>query len=153
MAGVDVGVKGGLITGGLGRPGCNGMITMAPFHLACFVRKRKGVSGGVIPLEPGEIQDFYQPIDPETFGKTESEGEFVDPKVYGKQKVLIKVTSEYFKGEKEFLVNEGRAKFIIKVVSFANTTISKMSIRVSNIKQIATRATITIKNMKWKRKS
>ncbi len=63
---IDVGIKGGIITGGLGRPACKGMITMLPFQLACFILPVPASHvGGSIPLHPGEIQNFYQPNDPQ----------------------------------------------------------------------------------------
>lgn len=150
---IDVGLKGGLVTFGLGRPACQGMITMMPFQLACFLPAPPpppppvpGVSGGTIPLEPGEIHDFYQPV------AIDNEGNFVDPKVYGKKHVIIRVKSEFFEGEREFLVPTKRVKSIVKAVNIVNTTISRMKVSVSNLKQLAIRATVTIKNLKWKRK-
>lgn len=151
---VDVGIKGGLITYGLGRPACKGIITMSPFQLACFIKvvKPPSTPGGSIPLAPGEIHGFYKPVDPDSFGKLPTEGEFVDPKVYGKRKVLIKITSEYFKGEKEYLVPINRVKVIVKVINIVNKTITHLRVGITNFKQLATKAKIIIKNLKWKRK-
>ena len=149
---IDVGLKGGLVTFGLGRPACQGMITMMPFQLACFLPAPPpppppvpGVSGGTIPLEPGEIHDFYQPVD------LDSEGTFVDPSVYGKKHVVIRVKSEFFEGEKEFLVSTERVKGVVKAVNIINTTITKIRAAVQNLKQYAIKATITVKNLKRKR--
>ena len=126
---VDIGLKGGLLTGGLGRPACQGIITMLPFQLGCFkfvppppppppvIPPSPPGEGGVIPLAPGEIHDFYQPVDGEGL-----EGTLADPSVYGKRMVRILVTSRFFEGEKEFMVSEKRGKYIIKAVNIINNT-------------------------------
>ena len=147
---INVGLKGGLITYGLGRPACQSLITMSPFQLACFVPAPPPVppkidSGGSIPLEPGEIQDFYQPID------LDNEGNFVDPSVYGKKHVVIRIKSEFFEGEKEFLVPTKRVKGIVKAVNIMNTTITKMKAVAQNLVQFAIKASIRVKNLKRKR--
>ena len=41
---------------------------------------------------------------------------------------------------------------IVKAMNIVNTTISKMKVAVSGIRQYAIKATVTIKNLKWKRK-
>lgn len=150
---IDVGIKGGLITGGLGRPACQGIITMLPFQLGCFiivppppiVPPKPTNEGGSIPLEPGEIHDFYQPVDSGTL-----EGEFVDPRVYGKRLVKLKIISPFFEGEKEYLISERRAKYIIKAMNIANVTRERMNVMASNIKTVATRAKVWIKNFNWR---
>lgn len=147
---VDVGLKGGIITGGLGRPACQGMITMLPFQLGCFVfipppPPTKAVSGGAIPLAPGEIADFYQPVDTQL-----SDGKFVDPRVYGKRVVKVIFKSKFLENEKEFLVPEKRMKNVFKVLNVINVTTQRMHVVVDDIWNIATRAIVTIKNLRKK---
>lgn len=148
---IDIGLKGGLITGGLGRPACQGLIINAPFQLACFVfipPDPEGVTGGAIPLAPGEIHDLYQPVT--DFGYDFINPETVRPEVFGKKHVRIKVTSELFKGEKEFLVNIEKARIIVKALNFINATQKNIKIGINRIKVIATKAKVMLKKFKWK---
>ena len=147
---VDVGLKGGIITGGLGRPACQGMIINTPFQLACFVfippePAKPTNDGGSIPLEPGEIQDFYQPVD------LPSEGDFVDPSVYGKRVVKVIVRSKFLESEKEFMITEKQMKNIFKVANIVNVTKERMNVVFKGIRNIASRAVVTIKNLRLKR--
>lgn len=146
---VDVGIKGGIITGGLGRPACHGMITMFPFSLYCAVVPAPLQGGGSIPLAPGEIQNFYQPVD-SSLGTKPSEGQFVDPRVYGKK--LVKVTLKFNEHtvHKEYLVTEKRAKHVITVVNLVNATRAKMKVMASNIHRVTTRAVVIVKNLRLK---
>lgn len=144
---VDVGLKGGIITGGLGRPACLGMIINTPFQLACFrVKPFVPPIGGSIPLEPGEIHGFYQPVDPSMFG------DFVDPSVYGKKYVKVTITSRFFKGEKEYLVDAEKIKIIIKIANLINRTKEKIKVTAGNIRRISTRASAVVKNLRHKDK-
>ena len=148
---IDVGLKGGIITGGLGRPACKGMIINAPFQLACFVVEipKKAVSGGSIPLAPGEIQGFYKPVDPSIYTQP-TEGNLVDPSVFGKTVVKVRVTSKFFEGEKEYLLTDKKAKFVITAANIANVTTKQIKVMAQNIKTIANTAKTWIKNFSWK---
>lgn len=148
---IDIGVKGAIITGGLGRPACKGIITILPFQV--FGDTVFKVLGGSIPLAPGEIQNFYKPVDdkvhiPDSEESTESNGEFVDSSVYGKRVVGVKITSEFFKGEKQFIIPVNRAKVIFKVANIINSTMKKMQVTVNNLKNIAARTKVYIKNLR-----
>lgn len=148
---IDVGLKGGIITGGLGRPACHGIILNLPFRLACFrVRPHSSGLGGAIPLEPGEIHDFYQPVQDLPDGLVHDKP--VDPRVWGKKPVKITIESKFFKNEKEFLVPMEKARFAISVINFINKTTTQMKVAVTNMKQFASKAKVTIKNLKWKRR-
>lgn len=160
MAAVDVGIKGAIITGGLGRSACGGLITTFPFQVLCTSIPipptpvvRDG-GGGSIPLRPGEVQNLYKPVDPKVYvpdtktQQTEQEGEFVDLSVYGKRQVTMTVTSRFFEGEKEFIVPEKRYNTVFKVLSIINKTMERMSIVANNIKSIASRAKVTLKNFR-----
>ena len=155
----DVGLKGGIITGGLGRPACMGIITVLPFQLACFKfipppppptpidKATAGQGGGVIPLEPGEIHDFYQPVDVDGL-----EGTLADPSVYGKRMVKLKFTSRFFEGEKEFMLSERHGKYAIKAANIVNSTMEGMKVTAKNIRHIATDGIIKIKKVIWRTK-
>lgn len=156
---IDVGVKGALITGGLGRPACSGLITAFPFQLLCIKLPPEPIppargTGGSIPLAPGEIHGFYKPVDPKIYvpdtktTPTQQDGEFVDPKVFGKRHVVIKVTSRFFKGEKEFIIPEKRYNTVFKVMNIVNRTMERMTMVATSIRNVATRAKVYIKNLR-----
>lgn len=149
---VDVGVKGGIITGGLGRPACHGMITMFPFSLYCEIvppPPQPIQGGGSIPLAPGEIQNFYQPVDT-SLGVPTKEGQFVDPRVYGKK--LVKVTLKFNEHtvQKEYLVTEKRAKHVVTIINLVNATKARMKVMANNIHRVTTRAVVMVKNLRVK---
>lgn len=147
-----------IITGGMGIgiPACSGLITAFPFQLLCIKLPPPPLrmGGGSIPLAPGEIQGFYKPVDPNIYipdtktTPTQQDGEFVDPKVFGKRHVAIKVTSRFFEGEKEFLIPEKRYSVVFKVMNVVNRTMEHMSMVATNIRNIATRAKVYIKNLR-----
>lgn len=151
---VDVGIPGAIITGGLGRPACRGMITSLPFQLVCEVivppiPPTKAVSGGSIPLAPGEIQDFYQPVD-SSLGTQPSEGQFADPSVYGKKVVKVTMRFQDHVVEKEYLVTDKRAKHVIRIINLVNATKARMKVMASNIHRVTTRAVVKVKNLRIK---
>lgn len=146
---VNVGLKGGLITGGLGRPACQGMITMLPFQLGCFVfvppppppPPAQGL-GGSIPLEPGEIHDLYQPVGDADIGK------FADPSVYGKRHVKVIFKSKFVNTDKEFLIPEKRLRTVIKAINIYNRTKDQIKTRFDKLRMKATGAVIRMKNFR-----
>lgn len=148
---INVGLKGSIITGGLGRPACRGMIINFPFQLACFVvpppppPPPSSTTGGSIPLKPGEIQGFYQPVDPGMI-----EGTLVDPRVWNKKKVRIRVTSERFNMEKEYLVPVQGVRALVRVANIANTTKKNINIAVSSMRRVVTEAIVRVKNLRKK---
>lgn len=149
---IDVGLKGGIITGGLGRPACQGMIINFPFSLACFVipppppiPPKQPITGGSIPLEPGEIHGFYQPVDSGAV-----EGSLVDPRVWNKKKVRIRVISHKFNMEKEYLVPVEGVKALIKVSNLINVTKKNVKIVVSGMRKITTEAIVRVRNLRKK---
>lgn len=146
---IDVGVKGGIITGGLGRPACQGMITMFPFSLYCAVVPAPLRGGGSIPLAPGEIQNFYQPVDP-SLGTKPVEGNFVDPSVYGKKIVRIVLKFNGHTYESEYLVSEKRAKTVVKIINLVNATKARVRVMASNLHRVTTNALVKIKNLRVK---
>lgn len=143
-----------IITGGMGVniPACQGLIMTTPFQLLCILLP--GVSGGGIPLQPGEIHDFYKPVDPKllkdlTEYPSEHDGELVDLSVYGKKKVKVIITSSLFKGEKEFVITEKQRKILIEVGNFINVTQKHISVIAENIRNIASRAKVIVENFRW----
>ncbi len=152
---ISLDVKGGIITGGLGRPACKGMITMATFSLWCEVEPPKEPvtqGGGSIPLAPGEIANLYQPVEggAEAVGLPGGEGNFVNPAAYGKRvvRVAVKLNDRVF--EKEYLVTDKRAKSVITIVNLINVTKDRMMVMASNIQRITTSAVVKVKNLRIK---
>ena len=151
---IDVGIKGSIITGGLGRPACEGMIINMPFQLACFqfippiplpaIPPPPPGKGGSIPLAPGEIQDFYTPVD------FNGEGDLAKPSVYGKRMITIKMLSKFFDVEKEFMISERKVKYVIKAANVVNNTMVNMKVVATNIKNLASRGITAIKRFSWR---
>ncbi len=152
---ISLDVKGGIITGGLGRPACKGLITMGTFSLWCEVvpvKEKGGNSGGSIPLAPGEIAGLYQPVEggSSAVGLPGGEGALVNPAAYGKRVVRVAVRLNDRLFEKEYLVSDNRAKHVIKIVNLINATRTKMMVMASNIKRITTNAVVKVQNLRVK---
>jgi len=154
---VDVGITGGIITGGMGRPACRSIITMSIFSLYADV---SSVTGGGIPLAPGQIKDFYQPVDTshltqtgvDTTNITQNpiQGDMADPSVYGKKLIKVGIKFNEHAFEKEYLVSERRAKHVITVINLINGTKARLSAVANNIRVITTRANVVVKNLRTK---
>ena len=148
---IDVGLKGGLLTGGLGRPACMGIITMLPFQLGCFLFEppppppEPRPEGGAIPLEPGEIHDFYQPVDYDFIN-----GDFAKPETYGKKMAKLTFRSELFNVEKEYMLSERKAKAVVRVMKIANVTRKGMRVTANNIKRFVDGVSVKVKNLRKK---
>lgn len=134
----------GLLTRGLGvdLPACRALITMH-FHLFALevvITPPPGGMGGSRPLAPGEFKNFYQPVDPSTFPGDVDQSMMGHPIFLGdlkdvKEIVAVKVTLNGRTIEKEFAVPIKRAKVIIKVANFINTTRERMHVVADNIKE------------------
>lgn len=149
---IDVGLKGGLITGGLGRPACQGMITMLPFQLGCFVfvpppppRPPAQGLGGSIPLEPGEIHDLYQPVDTEFLN-----GDLAKPEAFGKKMAKLIIKSEKFNVEKEYMLTERKAKAVVKAMNIVNMTRENMKVVVSGLTRFVDGVSVKVRNLRKK---
>ncbi len=152
MAAVDVGVKGAIITGGLGRPACRGMITVSPFQLLCEVAtpvQPAGRTGGSIPLAPGEIGNLYQPIEggSSAVGLPGGDGKFVDPSVYGKKHIRIVLKMNEYTIEKEYMIRDKHANYVVNIINMVNVTKQRMKVMASNIRRITTAAVVKVKNI------
>jgi hypothetical protein len=125
----------GIITGGLGRPACAGMIINF-FRLSCgitVIPPEGGSSGGSIPLAPGDIHNFYQPVQnlpPYYIIPQDQQWQ------YGK-KVQVVVTVKLGEKtiEKIYLVSQDKAKLIVKVANVANNTMERIKVIVNNLKR------------------
>jgi len=144
----------GLITGGLGLPACSGLIVNTFGVTTCLtiipIRESGGSSGGSIPLLPGEIQNFYTPVDTQVT-KTNT-GNLAKPGIYGKKIVKITVSYKKMKTEKEFMINKEQEKMLVNILNLMNTTKSRIKITIDNLKKITNKLKIEIKNLHVKTK-
>lgn len=139
----------GLITGGLGLPACSGLIVNFFGVTTCLTIITNGpISGGSIPLLPGEIQNFYTPVD----NQVSSQGRLAKPYVYDKKVVKITVSYKKLKSEKEFMVNKTQEKILITVVNLVNTTRSRMKVTIENLKKLTNKIKIEIRNLQARTK-
>ncbi len=133
---------------------CDGLIT-AHFSLYCPVPGPVVDSGGgpyPYPAwnryEPGEIQDFYQPVDPDLIVPLDKEAEY-----FRRKKIIVmKVNIGTFKFEKEYAVPIERAKIIVFVANILNTTINRVKVAVNSIKRITSKIAIQVKKLRITRK-
>lgn len=138
----------GLITGGLGLPACQGMITMR-FHLFPVFTPPPPVDtsggGGSYPLKPGNIQNLYQPVDsPKIPLDTYSEPYLVptNREFRPVKKFKFVVTIGENKYEKDVHLPVITRKIAFNVVNLANSTIDRINVIASGFKKIVTKAKV-----------
>lgn len=131
-----------LITKGLGGPACQGLIT-GYFYLGIFKAQviitppTSGGGGGSIPLRPGEIKDFYKPVQPN--------------KTYFPKKDLTDVTVKItFRNETFITTYKVRPTFatvIAKIININNITVDRIRVTAQNLEVTAKRLVATVKNL------
>ena len=92
-------------------------------------------------LEPGEVQNFYKPVDPEWQYAQE-------PSLYRKKHIKVRVYFNEKWNTKEFLVSMKHDKQIANVINLLNTTRERMNAVVRNIKRYATKAVMRVRNLR-----
>lgn len=147
----DAQVKTAVLIGKYGGclPACSGSIITGRFNLAgciTIISPPPDLEGGMIPMLPGEIADFYQPVPDQPGWWTRLD----DPK---RPKQLIQVNIK-FKGkdyEKYLMVGDKTKNMMVRVANVVLATEQYMRVNVKRIKHRANRATVTIKNFvkKW----
>lgn len=144
---------GGLITKGLGLPACQGMITASFTLLGCTVDVvvppplKYTPVGGSRPFAPGEIHNFYKPVGSyrtPSWQPLPVPLPVTDPKTH--VHVHVKIGGKTI--DKDFLVRRDRAAVIVKIINAANTTLSKATDVITNIRSRASSIIIAIKNIK-----
>jgi len=143
---------GGILTGGLGLPACEGLAITTQFNLFCGIvitvpTPPPSRGGGSRPMAPGEIQNFYKPVDPEYLVPQD-----IDPFSKPKNHVQIKISFKDTVIDKEYLVSNKRMKAVITVINLINTTKEKISTVISNIRRISNNAILRVKNLRNKHK-
>ncbi len=110
--------------------------------------------GGAYPYDawnkfnPGEIQNFYQPVDMEQYYivPRDQEAEFF------RRRKVVKLEVKF--GEnvvtREFSLPEGQAPYVIKALSIANRTMDNMKVAVTSIKKKIHDIKISVSNLRRK---
>lgn len=135
----------------------HGLIT-SPFSLYCTVTPDLAKEGGGGPyprdawnkFNPGEIQDFYQPVPEEQqfyVVPREKEAEY-----FRRHKIItMRIKLGDYEVEKEYSVPESRARVIVKALNVVDATRSNIKVTASNIKRLASEAIVTVKNLRLKK--
>lgn len=147
MAGDGTLATTAIITGGLtcghGPLGeCRHGIITSPFSLYCVtpsIVKPPAEAGGPYPceawnkLDPGEVQNFYQPV-PEEYYMVPRDKEEEYLRRYKKLKITLKFGN--IVAEKEYLVPEKRRRVIVEAFNLADATRKRISLMVEGVKKI-----------------
>lgn len=151
----------GLITGGFGFAAYEGFMTYQ-FHLFVDVHVHitnfPQYSAGSKPLAPGEITKLYTPVDFNKLGINSGASHLgIDPskppfyvpapKHLTKDLVVMRVTLGNKTNEKEYLVPKNRARTIIKILNFANTTKKRINVLLNNFKKGSNGIKVTISKL------
>lgn len=128
----------GLVTYGLGvdpiNGGFPGLITAWHFQLLCFdLRVDLFQVGGSRPLAPGEIQNFYTPV---------------DPRCYIPQKHVQLCVTLIRDGEKifftrDYIVTVRQASMVVKITRIINKTHERLSVLAQNFRRAIDNSVIT----------
>lgn len=153
-----VNLTNGLLTGGLGvdMPACAMIMTAWHFNLGpCFFEAKVSSvsSGGSKPLAPGEIHNFYKPIDPTIFDKDFDPSILTNPLIQGEpQYVKTLVTVRIRVGERmverEFAIPKRRAKIIVKVLNIMNSTKAKLTATVNRLTMTVHKISVKINRLR-----
>lgn len=134
-------VYSGLITKGLGLPGCCSMLTMNFSLFACTIEvippeppTIKPTGGGPYPggLAPGQVQRFYQPVD-----KPRQPLEYLTPTPQTTGVISIKVMLKGKTIEKLYEVPINIASRTVKILNITNKLKYNASVFVKNLKKKA----------------
>ena len=145
-----------IITKGLDCGAAKPGIIQTHFDLFClgvFPDRDETTGGGPYPYpawnryEPGEIQDFYQPVEPFIIPRDQEAEYFRRKKI-----IMMKINIGSFSFEKEYAVPIERAKIIVSIITVINTTQERFQIAVNSIKRIMTRIAIQVKKLRITRK-
>ncbi len=153
---MSIGIAGQkIITGGLGinYKACEGIIT-THFSLYC-------VDVIVPPIKPPPSGGGGGPYPGDAWNKFDSAWDLFKPvetdhynpdKVYKvKRKIVLRVKIGNHEVEKIFMVPIQRSHVIVKVLRFADVTISRMTVAFSGIKRVWNKIGISITNIKKKK--
>ena len=133
---------------------CEGgtLVITGPFNLFCLTAmppRSMPIGGGSRPMQPGEISQLYQPV-PEEWQYIQVPREKEAEYFRRRKNVVISVNLGKFKTTKEYLVPEEKAKIMFNIVNALNVTRERMSVRVTNMKRIYTKAIVKLTSFRIK---
>jgi hypothetical protein len=125
------------------------MITAGRFSLFCVIPppRSEPIGGGSRPMMPGEISQLYQPVPPQDqyyVVPRELEAEYFRKRV--PVKILWRMGDKSI--EKEYMVPEDKAHYIVNVAAAYNVTRERISAKLSGMKRLYTRATVKLTNFR-----
>jgi len=128
---------GVLITGGLGADAASGaLITAAKWTLfscdATITILDTSSGGGSRPFAPGEIQNFYKPV--QQYDPNLPDYIPVDLETRLKNKVIVKFKFNDIENEKEFVLSPKPYKLLVKILNVINITDNMAKITFKSIK-------------------
>ena len=151
-----VNITGGMITGGLGRPACEQLISRGPglgsFGLYCQVAMVVDVNpggGGFYPkpahnvLQPGDIKDFYKEVNPDK--KPVEDARAYD--LAQKYRVQIRFKIGEHEGQHEYVMGRMRKNFTVGIINLINKSRDRIDVAVSNIKVTTMKLAFKVKKM------
>lgn len=119
----------GLITGGLGNPACCGLITMQFHVFKCKIEiitpPSGGGGGGSYPLAPGQIQNFYKPVQPD---------KFYVPRKPQYQTIIVRITMDGKVTTREYKTFPVVAKAIAKIINITTLAYESIKVRANNLR-------------------
>ncbi len=152
---MSIGIAGQkIITQGMGvnHAACDGLIT-THFSLYCVdiiippIQPRRGGGGGPYPRDAwnkfDSAWDLYKPVDQDDYNPD---------KIYKvKRPIILRIKFGEHKVEKTFMVPIQRSEVIVKVLRFADVTISRITVAFGGIRRIWHKIGVDIKNIRKKR--
>lgn len=136
---------------GIGVPACEGIIT-THFSLLCRditppVVPPTGGGGGPYPGDAwnkfDSAEDIFQPVDKDIYD--------IEDTYRVKQEVVIRVEFKNFHMEKTYLIPKHRAHIVIKAINIMNTTKSRISAGVKNLRRVLHNIKVSVTGIRRKK--
>lgn len=101
-------------------------------------------------FNPGEIQNFYKPVDPTDYLLIPKDQEAEYFRRYAPVKITFKMGDILV--EKEYRVPEERRKVVIKAFSMVDVTRDRINIAITNMKRVTKGIVLTVRNFRLRNK-
>ncbi len=138
---------GAILTNGLGCDAGRGLAIITQFNLWLDVTVTiipHTTPGGSYPLYPGEIQNFYTPVNVDPAYLVP----YVNPLKPPRSLVIIRVAFKEHVKEMEYLVGPRRANVVITVMKLLEATRRRISVVGASIRKVASRASVLIRRLR-----
>ncbi len=127
--------------------GCeSGTIITTKFGLFCKIEITPPpvmpAGGGSRVFAPGEIQNFYKPVEQPYVIPLDKEKDYFNN---NSQHVKIMIKIGKIKTEREYVIPKNKTKYIIKILKVINNTINSIKVNINSIKRITNDIIIKIK--------